>query len=623
MAEPAELKRAARDMAKRKTAFKLAFKAAFRFPALPILVTALLVVAPMAWRGASCGDDLDFHLVSWMEVVRSWRGGVFYPRWVDSPNYGAGEPRLVFYPPASWMLGSLLGSAAPWAAAPVLFDLLVLLGFGWSMYRLAREWASPGASCLAACLYIANPYAAFVIYYRAALGELLAGVWMPLVIWFAVRRRPAAAWLGAALAASWLSDAPAGVMASYTVAFLALAMLLREKRAWPAWRALGGVALGLGLAAIYIVPAVREQPWVQIFHAIDPGLRIEDSFLFLRTGDSYHDHALRIASWILAAEACVGAAAAILAWKKRNRTAPVAVLASLLGAIFFMQLPQSDILWTHLPRLAYLQFPWRWLCVLSVTACALIALAADSAVDSAVGSVLDSAAPALARGHTPSGAGDPAAAGICSRPRLPAAAAIFAALTVAALAFAWPRLFFQPCDEEDAVAAQVATFQSGQGVAGSDEYVPASADNHLIQQGLPAVRLLRDPQGDMAKSGEEENPDWEAGGAAALPASIHILRWSAQHRRLRVACRSGGFAVLRLMDYPQWRVLVNGRPVEGRPHRGDGLLTVPLAAGDNLIDVRWIGGWDTVVGGSLSLAALLALLAVLCREGRRASGGQV
>lgn len=597
MAEPAELKGT-----KRWPKRIAAFTTASWFPALPIFVTALLVVAPMAFRGASCGDDLDFHLVSWMESARSWRDGVFYPRWVESPNYGAGEPRLVFYPPASWLLGALLGSAAPWSAAPFLFGLLVLLGFGWSMYGLCREWTSPRASCLAACLYIANPYAAFVLYYRAALGELLAGVWMPLVVWFTVRRRPAAAWLGVAIAAAWLSDAPAGVMASYTVAFLALAMALREKETWPAWRALGGVVLGLGLASFYIVPAAQEQSWVQIFRALDPGLRIEDSFLFLRTGDFYHQHALRIASWILAAEAGAGAAAAALVWKMR-RSAPAAVLASLLGALFFMQFPWSDILWTHLPRLAYLQFPWRWLYVISVTACALIALAADGAAAAIAGR----SAPILAR--------------IRSHPRLPAAMAIFAALTVAALAAAGPRLFFQPCDEEDAVGAQVATFQSGQGVAGSDEYVPTGADNLLIQQGLPAIRLLRDPEGDMAEPGGEENPDWEPG--IALPASIHILRWSAQRRQARVACRTGGFAVLRLMDYPRWRVRVNGRLIEGRPHRADGLLTIPLAAGDSLIDVCWTESAETVVGCSLSAAALLALLAAFRRQQRRSSGPQV
>ena len=52
------------------------------------------------------------------------------PHWVQDANYGAGEPRLIFYPPASWLLGGLLGTISGWHAAPVLFVLLALLGAG-------------------------------------------------------------------------------------------------------------------------------------------------------------------------------------------------------------------------------------------------------------------------------------------------------------------------------------------------------------------------------------------------------------------------------------------------------------------------------------------------------------
>ena len=62
------------------------------------------------------------------------------------------------------------------------------------------------------------------------------------------------------------------------------------------------------------------------------------------------------------------------------------------------------------------------------------------------------------------------------------------------------RLFFQPCDEEDAVAAQVAGFRQGGGSEGTDEYTPLGADNASIQQHLPLVRVLRAAQDDTADS---------------------------------------------------------------------------------------------------------------------------
>jgi hypothetical protein len=83
----------------------------------------------------------------------------------------------------------------------VLFVLLALLGAGCSMYLLAREWGPPEAATFAACLYVANPYTLFVAYERSALGELLAGAWLPLLVLFALRRRSSIALLGLSVAA--------------------------------------------------------------------------------------------------------------------------------------------------------------------------------------------------------------------------------------------------------------------------------------------------------------------------------------------------------------------------------------------------------------------------------------
>ena len=49
-----------------------------------------------------------------------------YPHWAPSPNYGAGEPRFVFYPPLTWMLGAALASFLPWDLAPIALTFLIL-----------------------------------------------------------------------------------------------------------------------------------------------------------------------------------------------------------------------------------------------------------------------------------------------------------------------------------------------------------------------------------------------------------------------------------------------------------------------------------------------------------------
>ena len=100
------------------------------FSIAALLVTTLAATSLLLARGPSCGHDFDFHFVSWLEAARAWHSGLVYPHWASSANFGAGEPRFVFYPPASWMLGAALGTVAGWHAAPWLFTAICLFCAG-------------------------------------------------------------------------------------------------------------------------------------------------------------------------------------------------------------------------------------------------------------------------------------------------------------------------------------------------------------------------------------------------------------------------------------------------------------------------------------------------------------
>jgi hypothetical protein len=537
----------------------------------------LLATGTLVLRGNSCGHDFDFHLLSWMEVARAWHSGIAYPHWVQDANFGAGEPRLMFYPPASWLLGGLLGTIIGWHAAPVFFVLLALLGAGASMYLLAREWAPPISATFAACLYIANPYAMFVAYERSALGELLADAGFPLMVLFALRTRASIAPLGLSVAALWLTNSPAAVMGSYLLAVLALCMWILEGKPWPALRALGGIALGLGLAAFYIVPAAFEQRWVQIERAIIPGMRVEDSFLFAHTTNAFHDQVLWTASWIFVAEVAVASIAAYLAWRERGGGRVRMVLTALLPILLLLQLPASYVIWKHTPHLRFLQFPWRWTLALSVVTCPLSAMALKKP----------------------------------SR-----RTAMLMTVLIVAMAVGGGPLFFQPCDDEDAVAAQVRGFGEGQGTQGTEEYTPKGAHNSAVQQDLPLVRVLSAAQDDTADSSKADNPEWRPGTSGSIAATANVKRWNAEHWTVRVVTAETGYAVLRLMDYPSWRVTVDDKPALGRPLRDDGLMAIPIIAGKHVIEVRWVATRDVVAGRAISAVALLALAIVVMLERR-------
>ncbi len=554
-------------------------------PLLLIFLVSFAAVVPLILRGPSCGHDFDFHFLSWLEASRDWHTGLVYPHWLVLANYGAGEPRFIFYPPLSWFIGAALGSAASlvasphtaWTAAPILFTGISFFAAGSAVYAFLRTFASGSAATLCACLFIANPYLLFVAYERTAFAELLATALIALLLLLAMR--PAFAVMPAAIVigALWLTNAPSAVMGCYLLAGITFLRIVLERRWHLAWQAAVGCALGTALAGFYLVPAAYEQRWVQIKQAIGEGMRIEDSFFFEHTGQLYHDQVLHTASLITLILVVTGFVAALAAWRRQDtsRTRLLALLTLPLIALFFLQFRISDVIWHAAPRLQFLQFPWRWLQVISILSVALLALAIDH---------------------------------LSSRLLLRLAAS----LVIAGSIWACAHTFYAACDVDDAVAGQLAMFHDGSGVQGTDEYTAADADNSQVLQDIPPVRVLTDPNAELPAENAGDNPEWISDWAfpTTAKATSTIRDWSPQHRRIELDARQPAYAVLTLMDYPAWHVSMNGRPQSIDIHREDGLMVLAVPAGKSTIDVLWQNTPDILWGRLLSAVAALLLLPV-------------
>jgi hypothetical protein len=543
-----------------------------------LLLTTLAATTLLLVRGPSCGHDFNFHLVSWLEVARAWHSGLFYPHWASSANFGAGEPRFIFYPPASWIFGAVLGSIAGWHAAPWLFTAVCLFCAGLGMRHFAQQWLTPAAATAAACLYIANPYMLFVVYERSAYGELMAATLIPLLLCFAVRPSPPIAALTATIAGVWLMNAPSGVMACYALLWIALLRLASER----SWRAplhlAASTAIGLALAGFYLVPAAYQERWVEIARAIGPDMRFQDSFLFHQTGEAFHDAVLHTAS-ILACILLAFALASILLWRDALRSRPLLWLASLASLILLLLLPISTPLWRHAPQLAYMQFPWRWLLVLAPVAALFV-----------VGS-------------------------LAQRTRTAWLVAAIAVLCIASIVNC-TRPFHQFCDDQDNVSAQLTLMHDGDGQEGTDEYTPHDDDNAEVDQDMPDVRVLVSPGAEEPDSGKVQNPEYQPDPNAERHATISVTQWLAERRVVVLDSSAPGYAVFRLMDYPAWTVRRNGAEITERPRRDDGLLTIPVPQGRSEIDIRWRTTPDVWIGRTLSLLGLCVFGFVWYRERR-------
>ena len=556
---------------------------------IAILVTA--VVTPMLFLGNASGHDISFHLASWLDVAGQWREGMAFPRWAQWANWGFGEPRFIFYPPASWMFGAALGSVLPWRMVPGAYIWLVLLLSGFAMWRLARESLPDSQAIAAALIFVVNPYQLVVVYYRSDYAELLASSLFPFMVLGALRVvRPEPkpsdsrqSWTGVpllalAFAAIWLSNAPAGVIATYSLVLLLIVGCLERKTVRPLIPGATAMAIGFGLAAFYILPAAYEQRWVQISQVTAGNLHLDQNFLFTHSSDpefalfNWKVSTIAVATMLLA-----GVAAVFGARRRREYPALWWMMVALAAASASMMFPVSLWFWRHLPKLQFLQFPWRWLVPLGIPYAFFLASAIAQ-----------------------------------SRWRwiwYSAVALIIAVTATAIVRDAW-------WDSED-IPFLEAAIRTGHGYEGTDEYAPLGSDIYdlpgaILNPDSPEVFQTTPPTPLLQQLTSD------AGRVAAFPPSqISIDKWLSEDKTFRIEASKPLTLALRLLNYPAWEVQVDDAPANPGSQTGIARMLVQVPTGPHRVAVHLRRTWDRTAGGVISGLSAIVFFAYVAFAGRR------
>jgi hypothetical protein len=477
------------------------------------------------------------------------------------------------------MLGAALSLVVPWNAVPGVFIVVVQTMAGLCSFALARRFLPVNAALFGAACYAANPYALLIVYMRSDFAELLACALIPLVVlttlelcWLAENRRGslprAMAFFAVGFAAVWLSNAPAGVMTSYSVALVIVWSAATEKSWRPIWRGAGGLALGFGLTSFYLLPAAYEQRWVSISQALSSGLQPSDNFLYTTINDPEHN----LFNWIASSAAILvivmTGIAGIAAHRstaqeegRRETKNPWRVLLLLSATATILMVRPSSVLWEHLPKLRFVQFPWRCMAILAVPYAYFQAAA-------------------IAR----------------RRMGWIWGALVLVATGGTAVCFVQKTWW----DSEDIPVLREAILND-QGFEGTDEYDPAGDDHYNLPEKPPRVKIL----------------PAEESGKGAPPAELRIVRWTAEEKELRVSSRDPVRVALRLLNYPAWRVEVNGKAVMPERAETTGQMILLLSPGTERITARFVRTADRKVGIAISVIAMLTLLALLNAGGLR------
>jgi uncharacterized membrane protein len=544
------------------------------------LLASLALLAPFFWLGSASGHDFEFHVASWLDVAYQWHHGVLYPRWTSWTNYGFGEPRYIFYPPMSWMLGAALTVILPISWVPAVFILLTQSFAGLAAFLLLRRLGSARAACFGAIFYAANPYALLLSYIRSDFAEQLACAIFPLLLLAALRlvqfldgeqhTLASIPQFAIPFAAVWLCNAPAGVIASYSVALLFTWAALTQRSGKILLRAAAAMLLGFGLTAFYLVPAAYEQRWVNIAQALSTGLLPSQNFLFTYIDDVEHNWFNSIFSLSAVVLILFTALAALASRKfspatgKSPASSPLWRSLLLLGAASTLVMVHlSSLLWNFLPQLRFVQFPWRWMSILAVIACCFFTAAVERR-----------------------------SGWLCL--------AFYLALAVPLGIFLEQSTWWDP----DEMPTQHAALLSGAGFEGVDEYDPLGDDHLDLPRNAPLAAVL---------------PASDSGKAPRLPlATLRVESWQPELKIINVDSPVPARVGLRLLNYPAWQITVNGREIVPRHPEGINQMLVPIAAGKSEIEVRFSRTPDRTAGAAISLFSFFLGIGLL-RVGRRRS----
>ncbi len=359
-----------------------------KFFILLIAFVAVAVISPVLIYGLPYGYDLPHHYQCAMTYYESILTGDFYPSWSLNRNFGFGGMETRLYPPVShYALAVFYLIIGDWQFATFLTLAFFTFIGGVGVYLWAREYMPASQAVFAGCIYNLLPYHLTQIYNTFFYAEFVGSCVLPFTFLFisrVCRRGKMSDVIGLAVsfAVLILTHLPLTVIGAICFIVYGLSLLKREKIISQISKLAAGSFLGLAASSFFWIKVIQEKDWMaktQIYP--DPWLDYRLHFLLtpIQTfeGDLqetifnlsllYYDLML-LCAVVLALFCTIPFLIARLKTLKYMKGVWLVFALSV-----FLAVPFSRIVWDHFPLLQEVQFPWRWLAIVSLAASVLSA----------------------------------------------------------------------------------------------------------------------------------------------------------------------------------------------------------------------------------------------------------
>lgn len=356
--------------------------------AIPLL--SVVLTWPVLWHGFPIqGHDAMLHGLWTLHFGQQFLEGEWYPRWLMGMNDGLGSPAFFFYPPVPyWLTAPFLplfdADFAPWRALG-LTATIALAASGLFTYGWLRAFLSPLAAFAGSVAYMIAPYHLLIdLYMRAAWAEYWAMTWLPLILCAAHRIA-----MGRHSHVLLLALATALLAMSHLLTLMLFVLIPVIYVAWtaPEHRKLKalllthlGMAWGMCMAAVYVVPAMNMQSTVsmgELWGRFGAHLFRNHHLSYLWASPLTDIRFLMVFTFIgtmlLVLLTFIGVHIRYRL-QKTDMVHQVSVFCVSIAVLsFWLTTNSSHMVWENIQTLQKVQFPWRLGTVLSLMMAALMA----------------------------------------------------------------------------------------------------------------------------------------------------------------------------------------------------------------------------------------------------------
>jgi len=312
------------------------------FYIIALVVFGIFLLLPLLKHGFLVTDDGDWMVIRLSAFYQSFREGQFPVRFLGRLNQNYGYPVANFLYPGFLYIGSFLhflGFSFQNTVKIILGGSVIIGSIG--VFLWLRYFFDIFSSFLGSISYLFMPYLLYDIFKRGSVGEVLAIGIAPFVL-YAIDGKN-----------KWLLPLTVGLLAishntlaAFFIPTIAFYIILRKK-----WEMIIPYMIGLGMSLFFWIPAFYEQKYILFSRVL-----VSNPLIFF-------PHSLQT---IFLSTPLFVATGIVILDKKCTKTKIHWFFLGLVCISIFFGSPLSAFIWKSKALTQFVQFPYRFLALLSI-----------------------------------------------------------------------------------------------------------------------------------------------------------------------------------------------------------------------------------------------------------------